>query len=238
MNDPNLNQLLKWSIRNSEVSRKDPSSQSDPKAKRDPERGLNAEALSHLMGGPSDADRMREAMTAIVSADVDLDNKMIAFDNFEQLIENIDNANNMEHLRLWMPLTQQLDSREPKLRMMAAWCISTAIQNNPRGQERVSKIRRMVSISSDSDCMIVQVLILGAIPRLVDIALHDIDPSTRKKAAGVLSSASRNYQAGLDAVLKELPRDYQPDDGVDTGNMEAVDAVIDKLRAQTGTNNT
>ena len=140
MNDPNLNQLLKWSVRNSDVSRGDATSERDPNATRDPNRGLNAEAMSALLGGPSDADRMRDSMAAILDPDLDLDNKLIAFDNLEQLIENMDNANNMESLGLWMPLTQQLESNESELRRMAAWCISTAVQNNPKGQERVSMV--------------------------------------------------------------------------------------------------
>ena len=137
MNDPNLNQLLKWSVRNSEISRNDATSESDPKAERDPHRGLNPEALSQLMGGPTDADRMRDAMVAVASPELDLQNRLIAFDNFEQLIENLDNANNMENLGLWMPLTKQLDNSEAQLRMMAAWCVGTAAQNNVRAQERV-----------------------------------------------------------------------------------------------------
>jgi len=133
MTDPNLNELLKWGIQNSEASRNDPSTQQGTRT-----GGLSAEALAALLGGPSDADRMRDAMGAILSPEVDLDNKLTAFDNFEQLIENIDNANNMESLGLWMPLAQQLESEEAELRRMAAWCVGTAVQNNVKAQERVS----------------------------------------------------------------------------------------------------
>ena len=56
------------------------------------------------MGGPSDATLLKEAMAAIQSPDASNENKLVAFDNFEQLIENIDNANNIESLGLWTPL--------------------------------------------------------------------------------------------------------------------------------------
>jgi hsp70-interacting protein len=129
--DPRLNDLFKWGIQNSDASQGE--SPSAP-----PREPLNAEILAALMGGPSDADRMKDAMAAIQDPEVDLENKMIAFDNLEQLVENIDNANNMEPLGLWAPLVKLLESEEKDLRMMAAWCAGTAVQNNVKAQERVS----------------------------------------------------------------------------------------------------
>ena len=76
-------------------------------------------------------------MNAITSNDVTLGNKLTAFDNLEQLVETIDNANNLEVLGLWTPLVQQLHNEEPELRRMAAWCIGTAVQNNLKAQEKV-----------------------------------------------------------------------------------------------------
>ena len=124
-----MNNLLKWSIENSVPS--------DPDAPP-PSRTLDTEALKALMGGPSDAELMKESMAAIQSPDITLDDKLIAFDNLEQLIEGIDNANNLESLGLWTPLIHQLSNEEVELRTMAAWCVGTAVQNNIKAQERVS----------------------------------------------------------------------------------------------------
>lgn len=135
--DSGYNNLLKWSIDNSQPGGND---NAQPNSQSASTRGFDPEALARLMGGPSDADRMREAMTAIQSPDVDLDNKLVAFDNFEQLIENLDNANNMDSLGLWVPLVEQLDNSESELQRMAAWCVGTAVQNNVKSQERVSEI--------------------------------------------------------------------------------------------------
>lgn len=137
MNDPTLSNLLKWGIKNSAAAKDDSEGESKSAPPTDPSRGFNSDMLAALLGGPSDADRMRDAMAAILSPDVDLDNKMIAFDNFELLVENIDNANNMGNLGLWMPLVDVLDSPESELRRMAAWCLGTAVQNNEKAQERV-----------------------------------------------------------------------------------------------------
>ena len=77
-------------------------------------------------------------MQAIHDPSVDHENKGIAWDNFEQLVENLDNANNMEALKLWTPLVEKLESEDTQDREMACWCLGTAVQNNIKCQERVS----------------------------------------------------------------------------------------------------
>ena len=129
-----MNQLLKWSIENSVATESSANSTSNSA----PSRPLDAAALKVLMGGPSDADMMKESMAAIQDPAVVASEKLVAFDNFEQLIESIDNANNLEALGLWTPLVRLLEDAEGELRRMAAWCVGTAVQNNPKGQERVS----------------------------------------------------------------------------------------------------
>ena len=144
--DPGLNRLLKWGIENTTPSpnsnsNSNPTSASPANLDKDAQQsngGLDAQALQALMGGPSDADLMKESMAAIQSPDISLPNKLVAFDNLEQLIEQIDNANNMQNLGLWTPLLAVLESNEPDLRRMAAWCMGTAVQNNVLSQERVN----------------------------------------------------------------------------------------------------
>ena len=204
-----MNELLKWSIENTAADQNGTSTQSS-----EPNRGLNAAALAQLLGGPSDADRMRGAMAAIVAPpdQVDQENKMVAWDNFEQLIEQIDNANNMESLGLWAPLIQQLSSPQSESRMMAAWCLSTAVQNNVKCQETM--------------------LQKGAVPQLAKLAVDDPVQVVRKKAVTALSSEVRNFQPGLDELHKHVSKDlWAGSNGVDAGDMEAVDEVIQKLRA-------
>ncbi len=212
---PSLNQLLQWSIEHSSTNPSDPSTQPTDHTQRDPNRGLNAEALAQLLGGPSDADRMRSAMAAIIAplSQVDLENKLIAWDNFEQLIEQLDNANNMESLGMWPPLIQELDNPEPEMRRMAAWCCGTAVQNNVKSQERL--------------------LAVGAIEKLARIAVEDEAQAVRKKAVSALSSEVRNFQPGMDELARHLPVEYRSSRGAaDAADMEAVDEVIGKLREQ------
>lgn len=208
--DPGMNQLLKWSIENSETPSADPTTTTDPKAERPSGRPINAEALHSLLGGPSDADLMKESVAAILSPQISLDNKLVAFDNFEQLIENLDNANNMEVLGLWPPLVQLLKSDEAELRRYAAWCVGTAVQNNVKSQERL--------------------LAADGISALTRLSIQDPSEPVRRKAIYALSSEIRNFQPGLDAALRALPKGIAPEGAIDAGDMEAVDRVIEQLR--------
>lgn len=207
-----MNQLLKWSIENSENASADPTSTTDPKAERPSGRPINADALSSLFGGPTDADLMRESMAAILSPDIDLDNKLIAFDNFEQLIENIDNANNLENLGLWTPLVELLDNEVSELRRYAAWCVGTSVQNNDKAQASL--------------------LATNAISTLTKLAIEDTNESVRRKAIYALSSEIRNFQPGLDAAVKTLPKGIAPEGAIDAADMAAIDRVIEQLRQE------
>ena len=208
-----MNQLLKWSIENSNHAPADSSAEHEPATANNTGQTLNSDALSSLLGGPSDADLMKEAMSAITSSTTNLDDKLSAFDDFEQLIENLDNANSLTTLALWDPLKGQLHSQEADLRRMAAWCIGTAAQNNFKAQERV--------------------LATGALPTLVMLALEDQDKNVRRKAVYALSSAVRNCQPALDAMTQHLPAGFLgTSEGavLDAGDMEQVDGVIGRVR--------
>ncbi|KUL84605.1 hypothetical protein ZTR_08722 [Talaromyces verruculosus] len=213
--DRGLNELLKWSVENSEASRQSIANINDDPNNPNPVppptlNGLNEAALRALMGGPSDADLMKESMAALLSDEVDLENKIVAFDNFEQLVENIDNANNMEPLGLWTPLVGLLQHKEADMRRMAAWCIGTAVQNNEKGQDKL--------------------LVLNVLPTLVSLATTDSDSKVRRKSVYALSSAVRNFQPNMDEVLLHLPAEYKTSDHVDAGDMEAIDTILNKLR--------
>lgn len=173
-------------------------------------RGLNQDALRALMGGPSDADLMKEAMTVIVHPDADHDAKVTAFDNLEQLIENLDNANNLAPLGLWPPLLEQLKSGNAELRKMAAWCVGTAVQNNPKCQQYL--------------------LEAGGIKTVAAMSLNDPDPTTRRKAVYALSSSIRNFQPGMDQALTVLPKNITGPDHVSAADMDVIDAIMGKLR--------
>lgn len=204
--DPNLNKLLNWGIANSNPD-------NAPSADPSTTRGLSQEALASLFGGPSDADLMKASMEAITSSDpeIGLDDKLIAFDNFEQLIENLDNANNLAPLALWTPLLGCLKHDEAEIRKMAAWCVGTAVQNNEKSQERC--------------------LALGGVELLTHLAVDEKQgKDVRRKACYALSSEIRNYQAAADVFVKELAGKGREVGEVDASDMDKIDEIINAMR--------
>ncbi|EPE04234.1 hsp70-like protein [Ophiostoma piceae UAMH 11346] len=222
--DKGLNQLLKWGIENTTAASGATATDGPdaaPPAAAPTNSGLNPEILAALFGGPSDADLMKASMAVITSKDADetLENRLVAFDNFEQLVESLDNANLMDKLALWTPLLGVLESDEPELRRMAAWCVGTAVQNNQPSQERL--------------------LAMGGLPPLVKVAANASETEgVRRKAIYALSSACRNYQPAMDACLLALsqletkvPTLSALPAAVDATNMDAVDEIINGLKS-------
>ncbi|KAI1853700.1 hypothetical protein JX265_003967 [Neoarthrinium moseri] len=226
-----LNDLLKWSIEN---STKGEDNTTDTQV---PLRTPNADAIKALLGGPSDADLMVAAMTNITSPDPEItrESKLTAFDNLEQLIESLDNANLLAKLGLWTPLVELLGHDEAEFRLMAAWVVGTAVQNNPPCQER------LVALGG------IEKLVAMALGRRVgmekragdgDIVTEDGNAGevetkdVRKKAVYALSSACRNYQPAMDVLSSELVKQAGKPEGekVESTDMDAVDTVINELR--------
>ncbi|CAD6599239.1 BAH_G0002940.mRNA.1.CDS.1 [Saccharomyces cerevisiae] len=141
-----MEKLLQWSIANSQGDKEAMAraGQPDPKL------------LQQLFGGggPDDPTLMKESMAVIMNPEVDLETKLVAFDNFEMLIENLDNANNIENLKLWEPLLDVLvQTKEEELRAAALSIIGTAVQNNLDSQNNFMKydngLRSLIEIASD-----------------------------------------------------------------------------------------
>lgn len=206
--DPNLNDLLKWSV---SATTNPETATADPQAAA---RSLNYDALASLLSpGPSAGDQMKDAMAAIKSDDpsMTLEARLIAFDNFEQLIENLDNANLIASLHLWPDLISCLHASEPEIRFYAAWCMGTAVQNN-----------------APSQIMLVKE---GGIKPLVDVALGEQEEQkVRLKAIYALSSALRNMQEAVDEfgkVMKVREKDYGY---INAADMDQIDTIINGLK--------
>jgi hsp70-interacting protein len=112
-------QLLKWALENSGT----PASGDDGKE-------LNSEKLAFLSSafGPADSTKMKECVRCITDKQDATENKLIALDNLELLVESIDNACDVEKLNLWSPLLDVLNDGE--LTCGVLWVVGTAAQNN------------------------------------------------------------------------------------------------------------
>lgn len=74
----------------------------------------------------------------MAKSDASLGAKLVALDELEMLVESIDNANDLQPLKLWPELLNiLLASKEPEIRVNVAWVMGTAVQNNDRAQQDV-----------------------------------------------------------------------------------------------------
>ncbi|GMM57632.1 Fes1 protein [Maudiozyma humilis] len=162
-----MEKLLHWSIANAQGDKEAmaKAGQPDPKL------------LEQLFGGggQDDPTLMVENMKLITNPEVDLENKLIAMDNFEMLIENLDNANNIENLKLWESIIKVLSYEEAELRSIALSIIGTAVQNNSTSQDNFLGHE-------------------GGLAKIIDLARDSEEPlDVRAKAFYALSNLVRNH---------------------------------------------
>jgi hypothetical protein len=142
-----MESLLRWGIEHSAPP--------DPNAAPTEPKNFDPEIIDHILG-KSDAVRMKEAMAAANDLQNPLKARLTALEDLEMLVQSIDNANDLEPLKLWEPLIVLMSSDVDKIRFNALWILGTAVQNNPRAQnvflshDPLPALLSMMSKSSDS----------------------------------------------------------------------------------------
>ncbi|KAF3993127.1 hypothetical protein FT663_00951 [Candidozyma haemuli var. vulneris] len=122
-----MEKILQWSI----------ASQSGDKEAMEKIGQPDPELLSQLFGagGPDEPTLMKQSIAVVENPEATLEAKETALDNFEMLVENLDNANNIENLKLWPSIIALLSNSEPSLSVLAASIVGVATQNNPDSQK-------------------------------------------------------------------------------------------------------
>ncbi|KAI8372954.1 armadillo-type protein [Radiomyces spectabilis] len=179
-----MEKLLQWAVQNSDKEELQRTAEAvrsgnaniDPK-KFDP-------AVIEAILGKDDATRMKEALQCICDPEDTIENKEIALDNFELLIEGIDNAKNIENMKLWPQIIGQLGAKEVEVRKGIAWICGTAVQNNPEAQKAF--------------------LNNGGLEPLLNLLKNkDEDKEVRSKAQYAISGFLKHFPEGMTA-FKEL----------------------------------
>ncbi|KAF8958920.1 hsp70 nucleotide exchange factor fes1 [Entomortierella lignicola] len=145
-----LNELLKWSIINQATEKEDASASGGSKK---PLEKLDPEMIDAILG-KSDSQLMLEALTVIKNPQATDEDKELAWEDFEMLIQQIDNASNIENMKMWPPILEELKNSNPKFREQAAWVCGTATQNNPKAQAAFLKekgLTAVIELISDSE---------------------------------------------------------------------------------------
>ncbi|KAI0062975.1 nucleotide exchange factors-like protein [Artomyces pyxidatus] len=139
-----MDKLLRWSIEN--MGKGD-----DPTVDRpvEPRKDLDPAILDYILGKP-DAELMKEALTRARDEQLDEDERVAALDDLEMLVENIDNANDLNKLKMWPPIQELLTSSSSpnEVKMQTLWVVGTAVQNNPAAQKAYLSLDPMSSILS------------------------------------------------------------------------------------------
>ncbi|CAG8730291.1 9258_t:CDS:2 [Dentiscutata erythropus] len=176
-----MEKILKWSTENSDPSAVPQQPATQEKNKLDPE-------IIDLILGKSDAVQIREAVEAVSNPETSVDDKKIALDNLEMLVEQIDTAIGnyelIENMNLWPQILSFLSLPEASLRTQALWVCGTAVQNNPKAQKAFSEN--------------------GGLTLILNI-LKDAneDMEVKSKAIYTLSGAIKHYPPGLAQFEKD-----------------------------------
>lgn len=168
-----MEKILQWSI----------AQQSGDKEAIERVGAPDPKILQQVFGnGPDEPTLMKQAIVVVESQDSTQEDKEIALENFEMLIENLDNANNIENLKLWNSIINILDeTNQDELRVLAASIIGVAVQNNPKSQEAFAKYP------------------LG-LTNLISIILNEKTSSQLLlKSIFAITSYIRNFEPGYDA---------------------------------------
>jgi len=127
-NPDNLQGLLRWGLANQTPEQVEAV---DPIRSKEHMKILNDIMANQV----SDAQRMRAAVAIAGDSSIPLEERLIAWDELEMLIESLDNANDLTPLKLWPDIIAHFRDSEPETVTQALWVCGTAIQNNPKSQE-------------------------------------------------------------------------------------------------------
>ncbi|KZW03323.1 Fes1-domain-containing protein [Exidia glandulosa HHB12029] len=170
-----MESLLRWGVENSNP-------EDLHQAQTAPRQPLDPGIIDHILGKP-DAVQMKEALEIALDDARDEDERVAALDNFEMLIESMDNANDMTKLNMWTPLLSLLTSPSGPVVLNTLWILGTAVQNNPKAQA--------------------DFLARDPIPLLLSALANDKSPEIRSKALYALSGALKHSEPAV-ARLEEL----------------------------------
>lgn len=211
--------LLKWSIAAQDVAGGTQQADGGPSMHdiaQDVAEGKRPDladpALFDALMGKSEAQMMREELAVALDLHRNEQDRVQALDNFEMLVESIDNANNMTNMEMWKPiisLLSQPQSTAP-IQHAALWIIGTAVQNNDKAQMAILDFNPLVPLlgllrnSSDGEVRSKAMYAISGIlkhnPKAVDLfgkadgwvtlrgALLDPNVSLRRKAAFLVNT--------------------------------------------------
>ncbi|PVV02411.1 hypothetical protein BB560_003136 [Smittium megazygosporum] len=124
-----MEKLLQWAVINSKTEKDAPQSE-NPASTQD----LDPAVIDAILGKPV-SEQMLEIMDYLENPDSPLEGKINELDNLEMLVEQIDDAANIEPLKMWPRILNLLSSEHDEIKINTLWVIATALQHNPAAQK-------------------------------------------------------------------------------------------------------
>jgi len=172
-----MEKLLQWAVNHSDNSALHDQAEAIRRGEAKPDPSRYDPKVIEAILGKDDATRMKEAVECISNPEDTVENKVIALDNLELLIEGIDNARNIENMNLWPAIIKQLSASDPKVRLGTAWVCGTAVQNNTQAQDAFMRH--------------------GGLKPMLDLLQNDHDDGVRSKALYAISGFLKHNAVGV-----------------------------------------
>lgn len=181
---PSLDGMLQWAIGHSDPSKLKQASQDvqhlSPHHLN--KRQVELKELMERLKMPSDAQLMQVAIDDLNNLTLTMEDHYRALQELLELVESLDNANDLHKLGGLSVVIRKLSNPEPDIRMISAWILGTACQNNPVVQK--------------------QILELGGLKFLMKMVSSGF-PEEATKAMFALSALIRNNLAGRELFYAE-----------------------------------
>lgn len=194
---------------------------------QDPELRAKAPApdpklLAQVLGadtGKDDTTLMKEDISVLVCNDpqISVDDKLTALEDFEILVQNLDNANNISPLGIWPEIAKLYTyegEEQDEFRGLGALITGTAVQNNDKAQRDFLKsvgmegMQRLLDLTSKENGFNVRARALYAISSLVahNGLLYGLFVKTKgwKRLEGILSEDFCNDKKDNKVLLRSL----------------------------------
>lgn len=194
---------------------------------QDPELRAKAPApdpklLAQVLGadtGKDDTTLMKEDISVLVCNDpqISVDDKLTALEDFEILVQNLDNANNISPLGIWPEIAKLYTyegEEQDEFRGLGALITGTAVQNNDKAQRDFLKsvgmegMQRLLDLTSKENGFNVRARALYAISSLVahNGLLYGIFVKINgwKRLEGILSEDFCNDKKDNKVLLRSL----------------------------------
>jgi hsp70-interacting protein len=163
--------LLDWATRNASPENNSESSESNHEAIKN----LDPEIIEMILGR-DEAVVMKSLASRIGNSRTSSEDERIALEQLEEIVENIDSANNMAKMGLWNVVFEALALGENTPTALSV--IGTSAQNNPEVQNELSR--------------------MGALHKILDAMNFDQDPVVMK-AVFATSSMIQNNRPSFDS---------------------------------------